>query len=217
MRTQSQQRQTSLAAGQQLVFMTEQMLDLIYWRDISRSAVAFGTILSLLVSLAFFSIISVLSYACLGVLCVTTIIRVFDFVSAKFQSSSSSGQEESGILRRCFARTINLQEDKVHQQVDVLIRHVQYYVLRLQQWFLVEDLIDSLKFAAILWALTYVGAWFSGLALLIIAFVGLFTIPKVYEVYKVPLDQYYETARTQAKVAVDQLHATVPFLKRKTA
>ena len=45
--------------------------------------------------------------------------------------------------------------------------------------FFVEDWIESLKFGLSLWFLTYLGGWFNAMTLAIMAWVGLFTIPKV--------------------------------------
>lgn len=52
-----------------------------------------------------------------------------------------------------------------------------------------------MQFGLLLWTLTYIGAWFSGLALVIIFVLGVFSVPKFYEVYKEPIDQYLGLAR----------------------
>lgn len=41
-------------------------------------------------------------------------------------------------------------------------------------------MVDTIKFGLSLWLLTYIGAWFNALTLVILAWVGLFTLPKVY-------------------------------------
>jgi hypothetical protein len=41
-----------------------------------------------------------------------------------------------------------------------------------------------LKFGLLLYSLTYVASWFSGLGLILIFIVAIFTIPKTYELYK---------------------------------
>jgi hypothetical protein len=40
-------------------------------------------------------------------------------------------------------------------------------------------MLDSIKFGLSLWLLTYIGSWFNAMTLIILFWVGLFTIPKV--------------------------------------
>ena len=40
--------------------------------------------------------------------------------------------------------------------------------------------METLKFGLCLYVLTYVGAWFNALTLLILAWIGVFTVPKLY-------------------------------------
>ncbi|PIO56596.1 hypothetical protein TELCIR_22004, partial [Teladorsagia circumcincta] len=69
-------------------------------------------------------------------------------------------------------------------------------------------------FALILWALTYIGCWFSGFAIVILAVLGAFSIPKIYEMYQDPIDKNLamvsENISKVSKMAEDKL----PFLKK---
>jgi len=106
----------------------------------------------------------------------------------------------------------------VHEQVDVVLKHANDLLHQLKRLFFVEDIFETLKFALMLWALTYVGAYFSGTALIILAFVGLFTLPKVYELYQPQIDHYYGIVESKIKqgadVAREQLDK-IPFFKKK--
>lgn len=64
----------------------------------------------------------------------------------------------------------NLQvpQDRMHQQVDNVANHIQNLMVQLRRLFLVENVADTLKFAVLLWSLTYVGACLSVMALVII-------------------------------------------------
>ena len=44
---------------------------------------------------------------------------------------------------------------------------------------MVENMLDSIKFGLSLWVLTYIGSWFNAMTLLIMGWVGLFSVPKV--------------------------------------
>ena len=52
-------------------------------------------------------------------------------------------------------------------------------LLELRRLFLVENMLDSIMFGLSLWVLTYIGSWFNAMTLVLISWVGLFTIPKV--------------------------------------
>jgi len=110
---------------------------------------------------------------------------------------------------------VQVPQERVHAQVDVLVEHTQMVATQLRRLFLVENLIDSVKFALLLWTLTYVGSWFSGFCLVILFVLGVFSVPKFYEIYKEPIDHYIGLAREN----VDKVHHAVeeklPFLKRQ--
>ncbi|XP_028254814.1 reticulon-1-A-like isoform X2 [Parambassis ranga] len=73
----------------------------------------------------------------------------------------------------------------VHKYSDMILAKINKTVCELGPLFLVQDLADSIKFAVLMWILTYVGALFNGLTLLILGLVGVFSCPIVYEKHQV--------------------------------
>lgn len=71
---------------------------------------------------------------------------------------------------------LSLPQDKVRETADTAVVHINAGLVELRRLFLVEDLIDSIKFAVCLWCLTYVGAIFNGMTLVILG--------KVFELKK---------------------------------
>lgn len=63
------------------------MLDLIYWRDVKKSGVVFGSMMLMLLSLALFSVLSVGAYLALAALTVTFSYRAYKGVLAAVQKS----------------------------------------------------------------------------------------------------------------------------------
>lgn len=63
---------------------------------------------------------------------------------------------------------MDMPQDRVHEQVDVFLKNSKDLIHQLRRLFFVEDICDTLKFALLLWALTYVGAYLSGTALAIL-------------------------------------------------
>ena len=62
--------------------------ELVYWRDPKKSGVVFGAGLAILLSLTFFSIISVIAYTSLAVLSVTLSFRIYKNILQAVQKTN---------------------------------------------------------------------------------------------------------------------------------
>ncbi|XP_077994544.1 reticulon-1-A-like isoform X2 [Glandiceps talaboti] len=190
----------------------QQVVELIYWRDLKKSGIVFGSVLFLLLSLSFNSLISVIAYLSLAVLTVTISFRVYKTVLQAVQKTG-----EGNPFKPFLESDIEVPSDKVDKIVNHVCEHLSCVAKELRRLFLVEDLVDSIKFAVMLWLLTYIGGWFNGLTLLILGFIGLFTMPKVYELHQEKIDNYIDLVNKQVKDVMAKVQAKVPLLKKKTA
>ncbi|XP_043931063.1 reticulon-3 [Protopterus annectens] len=183
--------------------------ELIYWRDVKKTGVVFGTALILLLSLAFFSVISVVSYLVLALLSVTISFRVYKSVIQAVQKS-----DEGHPFKAYMDEDITISSDAFHKYVDSSLVHVNKILKQLLHYFLVKDLVDSLKLAVFMWLMTYVGAVFNGITLIILCVLALFTVPVFYEKYKTQIDHYVGIARDQIKTAVAKIQTKLPGLAK---
>ncbi|XP_015436449.1 PREDICTED: reticulon-1-A isoform X4 [Dufourea novaeangliae] len=183
---------------------------LIYWRDPKESGAVFGGILSVLLSLAYFSLISVLAYLSLLVLTGTIAFRIYKTVLQAVQKTSD-GHPFKDILEL----DLTVPAEKVHEVADVAVAHANAAVSELRRLFLVEDFVDSLKFGVLLWCLTYVGSWFNGMTLIIIGVVALFTLPKVYETNKTQIDQNLALVHGKINELTAKVKAAIPLGKKE--
>ncbi|XP_076100486.1 reticulon-1-A-like isoform X2 [Mytilus galloprovincialis] len=186
------------------------VLELIYWRDLKKTGIVFGSMLFILLSLAIFSVLSVLAYLSLAVLSVTLSFRIYKNVLAAVQKSGDAHP-----FKALLDLNIDLPEDKAQMALKNICKHINCTVRELRRLFLIEDLVDSMKFALLLWVLTYIGSWFNGMTLIIMGLVAIFTLPKVYETYKVQIDNYVSMACDQVCKVKAQVVAKLPFLKKK--
>uniref|UniRef100_A0A3B5L4F8 Reticulon n=1 Tax=Xiphophorus couchianus TaxID=32473 RepID=A0A3B5L4F8_9TELE len=154
--------------------------DLIHWRDPKKSGVVFGLSLLLLLSLAAFSVISVVSYMLLALLCVTITFRIYKSVVQAVQKST-----EGHPFRELIEKDVTIPPETFRKHVDTSLTHINRALKQMSRLFLVEDLVDSLKLAVVMWMLTYVGAVFNGITILILADILLFAVPPVYEKNKI--------------------------------
>ena len=70
-----------------LLLLFSVVLDLIYWRDVKKSGVVFGSMMLMLLSLAMFSVLSVVAYLALAGLTVTVSFRVYKNILGAVQKS----------------------------------------------------------------------------------------------------------------------------------
>ncbi|XP_020482166.1 reticulon-1 isoform X2 [Labrus bergylta] len=186
------------------------VVELLYWRDVKTTGVVFGAALLLLLSLMVCSIVSVCSYIGLALLSVTICFRIYKGILQAIQKS-----DEGHPFKQFLDQEVALSEDMVHKYSDIVLAKINKTIGELRRLFLVEDLVDSIKFAVLMWILTYVGALFNGLTILILGLVGVFSCPIIYEKHQTQIDHYLALVNNQVKDVVGKVQAKVPGMKRK--
>ncbi|XP_054153054.1 reticulon-3-like isoform X2 [Oppia nitens] len=186
------------------------LAELVYWRDPKKSGPVFGVGLIILLSLTVFSIISVVAYASLAALSVSLSFRIYKNILQAVQKTN-----EGHPFKEYLEVEITPSPERIHQIVDNLLSHLNCTLNKLRSVFLVEDIIDSLKFVVLFWCLTYIGSWFNGLTLIILAYLALFSLPKVYELNKTQIDQYISLATTQINDITEKIRSKIPFPAKK--
>ncbi|XP_030234513.1 reticulon-4b isoform X3 [Gadus morhua] len=184
--------------------------ELLYWRDVKTTGVVFGAALLLLLSLTACSIVSVASYVGLALLSVTVAFRIYKGILQAIQKS-----DEGHPFKLYLNQEVALSEDVAHRYSDMLLSRINRAVVELRRLFLVDDLVDSIKFAVLMWILTYVGAFFNGLTLLILGLVAVFSCPIIYEKHQAQIDHYVAMVSGRITDIVGKIQAMVPGTKRK--
>ncbi|XP_071070003.1 reticulon-1 isoform X1 [Dasypus novemcinctus] len=197
-------------AAPPLLFLNKQKaIDLLYWRDIKQTGIVFGSFLLLLFSLTQFSVVSVVAYLALAALSATISFRIYKSVLQAVQKT-----DEGHPFKAYLELEITLSQEQIQKYTDCLQFYVNNTLKELRRLFLVQDLVDSLKFAVLMWLLTYVGALFNGLTLLLMAVVSMFTLPVVYVKHQAQIDQYLGLVRTHINAVVAKIQAKIPGAKR---
>ncbi|XP_062037346.1 reticulon-1 isoform X1 [Lepus europaeus] len=193
-----------------LLFLDKQKaVDLLYWRDIKQTGIVFGSFLLLLFSLTQFSVVSVVAYLALAALSATISFRIYKSVLQAVQKT-----DEGHPFKAYLELEITLSQEQIQKYTACLQFYVNSTLQELRRLFLVQDLVDSLKFAVLMWLLTYVGALFNGLTLLLMAVVSMFTLPVVYVKHQAQIDQYLGLVRTHINAVVAKIQAKIPGAKR---
>nr|DAA04571.1 TPA_inf: RTN1 [Ictalurus punctatus] len=185
-------------------------MELLYWRDVKQTGLVFSSVLLLLFSLTQFSVPSVVATLALAALSATISFRVYKSVLQAVQKT-----DEGHPFKSYLEIEMSLSNDQMQKYAENTQNYINNTLKELRRLFLVQDLVDSLKFAVVMWLLTYVGALFNGLTLLIMAVVSMFTMPVVYEKYQAQIDQYVGLIRTQVNTVVGKIQEKIPGAKRK--
>jgi len=186
------------------------VIELIHWRDVKATGVVFGSMMTVLLSLATFSLVSVLAYLSLALLAVS-----FSFVVYKKIMGAVQKSNDGHPFKSLLDMDIGLKEDKLKTVIAALLNNLNKTVAELRRLFLIEDMVDSLKFGLLLWVSTYIGCLLNGITLVILSLVALFSLPKVYETYQVQIDQNVGMVKAQINNVITTVQNKLPFLKKK--
>ncbi|XP_077968149.1 uncharacterized protein LOC120327072 isoform X7 [Styela clava] len=185
------------------------VVDLIYWRDVKKTAFVFTFLLLILVSLVCYSVISVAAYAGLALLTVTVAFRLYKIVL-----QTLNGTQQPHPFQDLLDMDVTLSQDRIQKYTNSALCHINCCLTGARNLFLVQNTISSLKLGVFLWLLTYLGACFNGLTLLIIDVILVFTVPIFYEKYQTPIDNYLGIAKSKITELTATVKAKLPGAKK---
>jgi len=191
------------------------MSDLVYWRSPIKSAIVMVAGLTVLLSLGCLSMISVFAYLCLAILCCTGAWRIyFDLVKSKKEGSPSAPFGE------CLSKEFVVPRERVSECVNKSLDQSSDCINYLKHALLIENYLDSLKFALYMYLLSIVGGFFNLITIVLICFVALFSLPKVYELYHTQIDHNYGLVRKHVVNVWSKVEAQmekIPLLRKQKA
>ncbi|BHF71998.1 Reticulon-4 [Sparganum proliferum] len=172
------------------------LLDLIYWRRTYLSAVVFITAMVLELGLLMYSVISVISNFLLALLFMAAGTRLyFRIINAP----------EASPLNAIANLNLRLSPSTSAELVQVLTARLNHGMLMVRDLFLLRSLSNSMKFGAVLYSLTYIGARFNFLTLCILGTLLAFSVPKLCEVYKTEINSALRTLADEGNRLVDRV------------
>ncbi|XP_051018471.1 reticulon-2 [Acomys russatus] len=197
-----------LDGADQSEFTLEPLLlvaDLLYWKDTRTSGAVFTGLMASLLCLLHFSIVSVAAHLALLGLCATISLRVYRKVLQAVHRGDGANP---------FQAYLDMDLTLTREQTERLSQQIASQVVttakQLRHFFLVEDLVDSLKLALLFYILTFVGAIFNGLTLVILGVVALFTVPLLYREHQAQVDQYVGLVTSQLSHIKAKIRAKIP-------
>ncbi|KAG9509105.1 Reticulon-4 [Fragariocoptes setiger] len=179
------QRRQSRQLNQLMTTTKTQVTNILTWKDPILSGLAFALGLSILISLTFSSIISVISYHLMTLIIASAGFRVYSFTMETMNQPNPLDAAFDYYL----GMDLTVSPELAHEVLDSGLNIFNHYITKFKDILMVEDKINSLKFVGVLFAFTYIGAWFNGFTLVVLAYLAAFSIPKGYSLFKPQIDQ----------------------------
>lgn len=183
--------------------------DLLLWTNPKLSGAVFGSSFVLLLSLACCSLLTVVSSLLLLALTVSGSYRFYLAVVFRINGVQDPTFEKLGQY------DVTLPNERLQQLTNLIETDVNRGLRQLKSILLWENTVQSLSAFIGLYFVYCIGSVFNTLTLLTLALVGAFSIPKIYELYKEPIDQAIAQGTNSVHNVIRQVSAKVPFLNKK--
>merc|ERR1712179_112268 len=168
---------------------------MIYWEDPIQTGVLFGSVLVILTSLSYCSLLSVVAYSALTLLAVVMAVKLYNFVMVK--TGKTDGRSDP--LVKVAELNLTVSESHITSHADCIAESINWVASRAKSLVLMESHMDTVKFTLCLYGMTYIGAWFNALTLVILAWVGFFTLPKIYLNNQTQVDEVMDKVMAQVE------------------
>lgn len=183
--------------------------DLVLWESPVASASTLGFVLAGLISICYFSFISVVAYISLTFLVVVLGIKIYSYVMV-FLKKAEPGSDP---LIALTTMEVNIPPEKVAEATGILVDIANPSIMELRRLFLLENWFDTIKFVLCLWGFTYIGSWFNMMTLIILSWVGLFTLPLLYKNNQSTVDEIVGSVNAQMTEIKDKVMSVIPSNK----
>jgi len=188
-----------------VMWLTPDLRDhLVYWRNPLESGVVFGSVLTFLVAIQYVSLISVVGNLFLALVTSTVTFRLYKSVLTALNKT----QDKSHPFQRYLDADVELPLERVLALTEDSVNFFNGIITKLKNIYLVENFLESLKFAAAMYLLTFVGRLVNMVTLLIMAWVVAFSWPRIYQDNQTKIDE----ALAPIKVKVEELTSKLPQL-----
>merc|ERR1711944_230737 len=180
---------------------------LVYWNNPLETGVVFGSILVLMVAVKYMSLISVVANLGLALVTSTVAFRIYKSVLSAVKKTEDAGHP----FKKYLDIDVTLSSDKVVELTDKLVTNLNDLLKKLKTVFLVEDFVESLKFAVAMYLLTYIGRMINGLTILIVVWVSVFSAPRIYRDNQAKIDE----AIGPIKIKLEELTSKLKGAKKE--
>lgn len=174
--------------------MASKLVDLVYWKKVRKTGIVFTGLVVALASMFQLSAITVLSHVCLGILCITFILRLYYKLLELLRWNPGVHPFQSYL-----DYDSTLTDKDTVALVEEVVLLVAFAVSEIKRLLFIENIVDSIKFTALLYLLTHVGVMTTGLTLVITVVIAVFSLPLLYKKQQVRIRKIARMVRNLIK------------------
>merc|ERR1712168_1412719 len=196
---------SSSADGGKMWLSSAQFNSLLYWDQPRDSGIICGSVLVCLLAVRYISLISVIGNLSLALVTATMSFRIYKSVLAAVNKTN-----EGHPFKQFLEVDVTLPADKVSSLSNSFFSQLNAILLKLKSILLIENVIESVKFAVLMYLLTYVGAIMNGLTIITLSWVAMFSVPRVYRDNQKQIDDALLPLKSKFDDLQGKLQAALP-------
>ena len=186
-----------------------EVLQILAWSNPSATGLIFGAGCLFLLLNIFSSFLSAIAYFNLGLVFAGLSTKIYVHFMGFLKKPCSDPLA-------CFERLdVSISSDKIECVIRQAINSVNVISSFLKRIFLVYNFADSTKYAAVMYIITYIGAFCNTLTLITILWVLLFSLPGLYHNNRELFDQILERVKPTVQPVLDRLAHHSPQRKKE--
>jgi ABC-type multidrug transport system fused ATPase/permease subunit len=188
----------------------KQANNLIYWQNPIQSGIVFTVLLSVIITFMFLSSLAAVSFWLLASLLFVGLYKLYNYVMATFV-----GRVQDDIFDSIFSSDIHISERQAQALANSIRANGTTVLRQARTLFLWNNLTNSIIFGLVLFVFFYIGLSMNALTFALIGLIFLFTVPKVYQVYQVPIDRIAKQILDQINQLLSKITTKLPTKPKK--
>ncbi|CAF2376972.1 unnamed protein product [Rotaria sp. Silwood2] len=182
----------------------------IYWQNPIESGIIFGVLLSVIITFMFLSSLAAISFWLLAFLVIVGLYKLYNYVMVTFV-----GRIQDDIFDSIFSSDMHISDRQAQALANYIRTNGTSILRQARSLFLWNNLTNSIIFALVLFVFFYIGLSMNALTFALVGVIVLFTIPKIYQVYQVPIDRTAKQVLNQINQLLAKLTTKLPTKSKK--
>merc|ERR1711950_8407 len=182
-----------------------QFNSLLYWDQPRDSGIICGSVLVCLLAVRYISLISVIGNLSLALVTATMSFRIYKSVLAAVNKN-----QEGHPFKAFLDIDIRIPEAQLTSALENAGARVNGLLAALKAIILVENIVESAKFAVGMYLVGYLGALMTGLTLVTLAWIGVFSLPRIYKDNQAKIDEALMPLLTKYEELAGKVSAALP-------
>jgi ABC-type multidrug transport system fused ATPase/permease subunit len=188
----------------------KQANNLIYWQNPIQSGIVFTVLLSVIITFMFLSSLAAVSFWLLASLLFVGLYKLYNYVMATFV-----GRVQDDIFDSIFSSDIHISERQAQALANSIRANGTTVLRQARTLFLWNNLTNSIIFGLVLFVFFYIGLSMNALTFALVGLIFLFTVPKIYQVYQVPIDRVAKQILDQINQLLSKITTKLPTKPKK--